>query len=351
MPQNPSANLKGQKKINLILVGFGRVGRAFYGLLREKRALIKSRYNLNPTLLSILNSTGGIASDKSIHPEKPSDICSSDLTQHSLWQKGLRLEHVLKTTPAGVLVECTPSDLQTGEPGLGHLHLALDNGWQVVTADKGALVVDFHGLREKAVRKGLGLGASAAAGAALPTLDVGRVSLAGAEITSLAGVLNGTTNYILTQMALGTSYEKALEEAQAKGIAEPDPSLDVGGWDTAAKLIIIANAVMGLNLSLKDVDVEPITDVSSRTCVSVQNGGKSLKLVGKVHKIKNIFQAQVKVEAIDKCHPLYGVDGAEKGIVYFTDTMGAVAIRGGKSDPRAAAAALLKDIINIYHRY
>jgi homoserine dehydrogenase len=335
------------KTVNLVLVGFGRVGRAFYRLISEKRELVRRRYGLSPDLRSILNSSGGVASDQGLTLSQGSDVHSIELSEHPLWQKGLRLDRVFKEMPPGVLVECTPSNIQTGEPGLGHLHLALDNGWHIVTADKGALVVNFQGLREKAAQRGLGLGASGAAGAALPALDVGRVSLAGTEITSVEGILNGTTNYILTQMAQGISYEEALQDAQTRGIAEPDPSLDVEGWDTAAKLVIIANVVMGLSLNLKDVAVEPIASVSRQDCTSARKEGKSLKLLGRVQETKGSCRAEVKVEAIDRSHPLFGVDGANKGIVYFTDTMGAITLTGGKSDPRGAAAALLKDIINL----
>jgi len=264
------------------------------------------------------------------------------------WRPGIRLDSVLEKERAGVLVECTPSNIKKGEPGLSHLHQALDRGWHVVTANKGPLVVDFPGLKRKAKEKHLALKFSGATAAALPTLDVALFSLAGAEITGIEGILNGTTNYILTRMEDGMDYREALREAQAKGIAESDPSLDVEGWDTASKILLIANEVLGTEFSMKDVKVEGITNISPHIVNQARKKGKSLKLLGKLTKIKDEFKIEVALSAIDDSNPLFGVDGANKGITFTTDTMDKVTVSGGKSDPRGAGASLLKDIINIY---
>jgi homoserine dehydrogenase len=218
----------------------------------------------------------------------------------------------------------------------------------VVTANKSPLVVDLNGLRELARKKGLSLKYSAATAAALPTLDVGVHSLAGAEILSIEGILNGTTNYILTKMRHGTAYDEALREAQDKGIAERNPALDVEGWDTAAKLLLIANSVLGLDLSLREIHVEGITRLPHRKAAAAREAGKALKLIGRISRSGGRWRAEVAPSIIDGSHPLFGVDGANKGVTFLTDTMGAVTVTGGKSDPRGAAAALLKDIIHIF---
>jgi homoserine dehydrogenase len=149
-------------------------------------------------------------------------------------------------------------------------------------------------------------------------------------------------------MEQGIGYSEALEEAQAKGIAERDPSLDVEGLDTAVKLLLIANAVMGLDLSLKNIKVQGITHIPSQVLEAAKKEGKALKLLGRIQRTKEDFRAEVSLSAVSRSHPLHGVDGTNKGLTYFTDSMGAVTVTGGKSDPRGAAAALLKDIINIY---
>jgi homoserine dehydrogenase len=336
--------------VNLVLLGFGHVGRAFYRLVEEKVDRVKEKYGLNLFVRAIVGSQGGLLSDGRITSKSWAGGAAGDLTEHPYWRQGLNLGSILQAIKPGVVVECTPSNLKTGEPALGHIRLALSRGWHVVTANKGPLVVDFMGLKQKAADQNLALEFSAAAGAALPGLDVGFYSLAGAEITAIEGILNGTTNFILTQMAQGIRYEDALREAQAKGIAEPDPSQDVEGWDTAVKILLLANAVLGLDLSLADIDVQGITEVPDRLISAAKSEGKALKLLGKIHKSGSQFKAEVRLTAIDSNHPLFSVNGTSKGITFFTDTMGAVTVTGGRSDPRGAAAALLKDIINIYRR-
>lgn len=338
----------GEKTVNLILMGFGNVGRAFFALLQEKTERIRTKYGLDLDLRAIFEVNGGLFSSSSINQEDLAGKSAADLAHNPLWKPALALETVLRETEAGVLVECTPSDIKTGGPGLRHIRAALDNGWHVATANKGPLVVDLKNLRQKAEIKHLELKSSGATAAALPTLDVGLVSLAGAEILAVEGILNGTTNFILGRMEQGIDYSEALEEAQAKGIAERDPTLDVEGWDTAVKLLLIADIVMGLDLSLRDIKVQGITNLPFSLLEAARKEGKVLKLLGKVRRKTGNINAEVSVSPIDRSHPLFGVDGTNKGVVYFTDSMGAITVTGGKSDPRGAAAALLKDIINIY---
>jgi homoserine dehydrogenase len=172
--------------------------------------------------------------------------------------------------------------------------------------------------------------------------------MAGGEINRIEGILNGTTNYILTRMNEGITYPAALQEAQQMGIAEPDPSQDVEGWDTAAKILIITNAVLGTVYTLKDIHVEGITNIPSELLEEAKKTGKKTKLIGRSIKEGDGGELATRLSLIGSSHPLFGVDGAQKGITFFSDTMDSVTVTGGKSDPRGAAAALLKDIINIF---
>lgn len=149
-------------------------------------------------------------------------------------------------------------------------------------------------------------------------------------------------------MGEGLNFEAALAEARQKGIAEPDPSMDIEGWDTATKLVLISNAVAGTDFSLSDLKIQGISNISPSFLRSVGERGQTLKLLGKLLKQGDRFIAEVGVFPLEPGHPLFGVSGTNKGITYETDTMGSVTVIGGKSDPRGASAALLKDIINIY---
>jgi homoserine dehydrogenase len=338
------------KTINLILSGFGNVGKAFVHLVREKKDICLSRYELDIHIGIVLNSRGGLF----LSPYKTDRANLSDLASGSnpeelpFWQPGLGVGEILEYPNLDIWVDCTPSDITDGEPALGYVHRALDRGLHVVTANKGPLVVDFNGIRKKAAKNRVSLGMSGATAAALPTLDVALRSLAGTDIRRIEGILNGTTNYILTQMREGKGYAAALEEAQQKGIAEPDPSRDVEGWDTAAKILIIVNAIYNTAYGLGDMRVEGITNIPAPLRDEAREKGQSLKLIGRFVKEAGPPLLEAGLALLDPLHPLFGVNGTQKGITFFTDTMDTVTVTGGKSDPRGAAAALLKDIINIY---
>jgi homoserine dehydrogenase len=337
-----------KKTVTIILMGFGRVGRAFPQLLEEKRDLCSEGYGLELELKAILELGGGAVFSRHQELSRLLKDAGLRLQDDLSWKPGLTLEGILPKIEPGVLVDCTVSSLKTGEPGLGFLNNALESGWHVATASKGALVFDFKNLMKKARTKGLKIQFSGATAAALPTLDVGLYSLAGAEILGIEGILNGTTNYILTRMDQGLGYESALNEARQKGIAEPDPSMDVEGWDTASKILLISNAVVGTQFTLHDIKVEGITNISPEFLQEAKKEGKAVKLLGKLLKQGRQFRAEVRVCPLEAGHSLFGVSGTDKGITYLTDTMGSITVIGGKSDPRGAAAALLKDILNIY---
>jgi len=339
------------KAIPIALTGFGRVSRAFITLLREKGADIESRYGLRFVVMAVVKSDGCLFSGR---PLEPADIYRSGepwLEGNPVWRPAMRLSDIFRPAGgSGCLVECTPSDLKTGEPGLSYILVTLENGWNVVTASKGALAVAFRRLRTMAAGQGLALKFSGATAAALPTLDVGLISLAGASIESIQGILNGTSNYILTKMADGLGYDDALQEARRWGIAEPDPSNDVEGWDSAAKLLLIANACLGTGCGLDDVRVSGIADMPADYVAGARREGKAVKLLAGAapRKKGRGWSLEVRPSVIDASHPLFHVNGTEKGITFFTDTMGSVTVTGGRSSPRGAAAALLKDLINIY---
>jgi homoserine dehydrogenase len=339
------------KKVPLVVTGFGHVGRAFFSLLREKANDLERRYGLAPEILAVGRAEGCFYSGGPIEVRHVSRGGEPWTTGNPIWRDGLRATEVLSEIgPGGCLVECTLSDLETGEPGMSYLSSALRAGWNAVAASKGALVVGLPALKALAAANGVCLKFSGATAAALPTLDVGLVSLAGSRIEGIQGILNGTSNYILTRMGEGLDYNEALKEAQDKGIAEPDPASDVSGWDTAAKILLITNACLDTAYVLKDVHVRGITGLSIEYVQSAHREGRAVKLLATAAPGRQgaRWSLDVRPSLVEASHPLVHVNGTEKGITFLTDSMGSVTVTGGRSNPRGAAAALLKDIINIY---
>ncbi len=338
--------------VRVVICGMGRVGQAFLGLMIQKQQYLKERYDLEPKLVGAVDIGGAAVS--------PTGLPMKDLGAHlkqggrveemaGFGKKALSGKEVLSSVPCDLLVETTPTNIKDGEPAMTHILTALSLGRHVVTAAKGPLVLRYAELKSLAGKNKARLMISAATAAALPTLDVGLSCLAGTEVLTAEGILNGTTNYILTRMhEEGTPYRDALAEAQKMGVAEPDPSLDVEGRDTANKILLIANEVFQAGLSLKDIPVEGITRVSPEDIQRAKQEGKIIKLIGKAERKEGKVSASVAPMALPLTHPLASVRGTEKAISYLTDTMDRVTVSGGKSNPVGAAAALLKDIIRIY---
>ncbi|MGQ9695217.1 MAG: homoserine dehydrogenase [Thermodesulfobacteriota bacterium] len=339
-------------EVGIVICGVGRVGKAFLNLLRQKNDHLRTRYGLELKIIAAVDIGGAAVAAEGL----PLNNLLAHLDQGrnveelpNLGKKNYTGKEALSSLPVDILVETTPTNIKDGEPGLTHIRTALQHGRHVVTAAKGPLVLRFQELKELAQKANRRLMISAATAAALPTLDVGLDCLAGTEVLAAEGILNGTTNYILTRMTEeGCPYSEALAEAQRMGIAEPDPSLDVEGRDTANKILLIANEVFQAGLALKDIPVEGITKITPEDISKAQKKGKIIKLIGKVEKINGRVMASVTPMAIPLNHPLASVRGSEKAISYLTDTMDRVTVSGGKSNPLGAAAAILKDIIRIY---
>ena len=338
--------------MRLIVCGFGRVGREFARLIQEKAERMRAAYDLEAAIVGVGELNGSLHCPGGIDPTATADAFERDgaFAGHPNLMAGWQGLDLIRSASADVLIETTPTEVRTGEPAMSHIREALGKGMNVVSANKGPFIRAYRELTGLARENNAVLKISAAAAAALPTIDVAETCLAGAEILEVEGVLNGTTNFILTRMRTnGQSYEEALAEAQSLGIAETDPSLDVEGFDTANKLALIANVCMGADLRPEDVERTGIAGISLDQVQSASAEGKIMRLVGAAKRDESgRVTARVAPELLSPDHPLAGVEGAEKGITYTSDTMDRVTVAGGKSDPRGAAAALLKDLINIY---
>ena len=341
------------RNVRVLVCGFGKVGRNFARLMDAKRQITADKYGLELELAGVGELNGSVLSESPIPPAELADYfeANGNLAGYPGGRPGWEgIDIIRETGRADVLVETTPTDIETGEPALGHIKTALTRGFHVVSANKGPFIRSYRTLKSLADSKGASLKLSAAAAAALPTLDVAQTCLAGAEILSIEGVLNGTSNFILSRMRTDDGdYAEALAEAQRLGIAETNPALDVEGYDTANKLALIANVVMDADLLPDQISRTGITGISAEQVRQAASEGKTMRLVGRaVKNERGEVSASVAPEMLPADHPLAAVDGSEKGITYTTDTMDRVTVAGGKSDPKGAAAALLKDLLNIY---
>ncbi len=342
------------KTVKIVLCGCGGVGKAFLQLLADRGDEIEEKYGLKLVLSAAVDYCGAAVadSDAGLPVGELVDFIKAGnevQTFKSYGKVGITGIAVIAQSDADVMIETTPTNLTDGGAAKGHVFGAIDRGMEIVSANKGPFVLFYKDVFEKAQAKGCGLHISAATAAALPTLDVGLTCLAGTHVSSIEGILNGTTNYILSKMRnSGTPYEVALKEAQALGIAETDPSYDVEGKDTANKIVLIANRIFGKTVGLADITVKGITEVTPEDIQAAAKDGKVIKLIGTAQMVDGDVKLSVAPKAIDEKHPLAGVNDSEKAITYMTDTMGSITVSGGKSSPVGAAAAVLKDLINAF---
>lgn len=331
------------RRWNVAVTGFGRVGKEVAALLLSRRARYETLYSADVRLTVVCGSRAGLADADGISGER---LAESRLTP------GLSGVAVLEPAPVDVLVEAGPTDFRTGGPGYAYIKAALTAGRHVIAISKGALVFDGRGLRALAERNGVALKISGATAAALPTIDLLEHNLAGCEVLQIEGILNATSNHLLTAMGeQGLGFTEALHQAQQAGIAEKDPSFDVEGWDTACKLLILANFGLGADLALGDLSVGGIQNVTRAQLDGWRAAGLVPRLVGHLARSDGKLRAGVELRTYPATDPFALVRGKNKAIRVATDAMGEILAIGCGPEPKATAAAALKDLEHILMRH
>jgi homoserine dehydrogenase len=340
------------QKVRFLLIGVGNVGWRFLELLAHKRDTLRDRLGLELILTGAADTSGVAACTTGLDPQQVVQFKTEGqgVAAYPRWGRpgGSALEMV-QTAEADLLLEASPANLKDGQPGLSCIEAALSGGMHVVTANKAPLVLAFPHLLDLARTHDVRLCFDATVAGGLPAVNLGQRDLAAAEIHRLEGILNLTTNYILTRMAQdGLSYDEALAHAQAAGHAEADPRLDVEGWDAANKLVILAHSVLGYAATLADVAVEGITHVTAETLRQAAAEGKRVKLVATAERDGDRYRLSVRPTWLDPDHPLAQLGPKQMGIVYYTDISGVISAAIVEETPVPTASAMLRDVIDIY---
>ena len=346
------------KTVRLALVGLGNVGQAFLDLMVAKADLLANRYDLALVLTGVADSSAAALNAGGLSPTALRAHKGAGKPLHSFpgSTPGMSAPEMLAEVEADVLLEASTVNLKTGQPGLDCVRIAIRRGMDVVLANKGPLVHAFGELEAAAVAAGVGLAYSATVCGALPVVNIGRRDLIACDIRAVAGMFNATSNSILAAMARGGSYADALRQAQLDGIAEADPSLDVEGWDTANKLVIIANSILRQPCTLADVQpVIGITDITPAQIQAHAARGEVVKLVARAEPdlagLRNVaglpYRLSVQPEWLPADAFLASISGWEMGIVFDTDIMGLQQLKVDERGPVPTAAAMLRDVINL----
>jgi len=331
----------------IILVGFGFVGQGFARVLEAKRDFLVRNYNLHPKLVAIVDRGGAAVNEEGLNPTLAVEVKKTKKTVAFYPQCGkpdLTGLEVLEDVEADVAVEVTPTNIVDGEPGLSHIVKAMKTGKHVVTSNKGPLALAFSKLQEAAKRYGVEFKYTATVGGATPIISLAKRCLAGNKVRSVRGILNATTNFILTKMINELcSIQLAIKEAQKLGICEEDPSYDIKGIDAACKIVILANALINRNVTYRDVQkVEGIENIKVKDIQEAKNKGCAIKLVSVADEQRLLVQPM--------CIPLRSplcVSGTLNAVTLETDLAKEVTIIGQGAGPTETASTVLNDLIDI----
>ncbi|MEM7115872.1 MAG: homoserine dehydrogenase [Chloroflexota bacterium] len=345
------------KTYRFILTGVGNVGQDFLQTMIKNGDLVRQRYGFSLQLVGAADSRGIVYDNAGLDmaallAHKQAGHPVSSFNQQG--ESGTPPAALFERVTADLLLEATPTDLTHGQPGLDLTRTALQKGMHAILASKGPLVLAFNELAQLSDLETKGAPAlrfSGATAGVLPTTSFGMRELAGSQIHQIDAAVNGTTQLILDLMGEGQSYETALKAAQEAGIAEPDSTLDVDGWDSANKLVIIANTVLRQPTTLADISVTGIRSITETEIKTAIESGGRISLIARAIRPQDSppntpYTLSVAPITLPPTHDLAHLRGDGMGIVYHTDVFGRLAVLANDIGV-GTGAAMLKDIIEL----
>jgi homoserine dehydrogenase len=341
-------------KLALLLVGFGHVARRFVALLDEMRPALAS-LDIDPVVVGITTLTHGSAFEaagldavQAAQRRAEGDAIGPVAASLSTLECLRRLDS--QSIETRVLVETTTLDIQSGEPAVSHVADALARGVHVITANKGPVAFRYRGLKELADAHGVSFLFEGAVMDGIPIFNLVRETLPGATIRGFRGVVNSTTNHILTALEQGEPFDRALARMQADGVAEADPTLDILGWDAAAKTAALANVLLDAGTTPRLVAREGIGPATAGLVRAARASGKRLKLVGRASRGPSGVDAAVELVQLDPFDPLGSLDGQGNALELDTWPLGRIVITQRDGGMEKTAYALFADLVTVARR-
>jgi homoserine dehydrogenase len=328
---------------NLCLLGFGNVGRELVRLIDRKRGEIRSRYDLELRIVGIATARHGVV----MAPDGLDGVAAID-GWGRVHQSSTPLPDsltLIRECGAHAMIEMTPIDRDTGEPAIGHIEAALNAGQHAITANKGPLAHAYRRLRDLAASRQRAFLFEATVMDGFPIFNLYRECLPATNVSGFRGVLNSTTNLILTKMDEGMSFDDAVRHAQDIGIAETDPSNDVDGWDSAVKVAVLCNVMMDADLRPQQVERTGIRGITPEHIRDARNHGRRIRLICSAEKQGDRIVARVAPEEVSEDDPTYRLYGTTGMIGIRTDTLNQLTLIETAPTPAQTAFGVLADII------
>ena len=334
--------------IRLAMIGFGNVGQEFVRLLQAKRSWLLSNKGLDVEVVAISTTQhGSLMSKKAIDLEKVMSHLRTEGTLKGFGPEATDLPamKIIEDCDADVMVELTTLNIDSGQPAIDHIKRAFEVGMDVITANKGPVAFAYKDLRNLARARGVHFRFEPTVMDGTPIFNLAEKTLQGCEVLSLAGILNSTSNFVLSEMARGRTMQEAIREAQTRGFAEADPSLDIDGWDASAKITALANVLMGADLTPKNVARKGVRDLGRDELTDALSRGKKIKLIARAWRENDSVKLSVKPETIEADNIFWSVDGTSSGLTIKTDLMGDITILEGSPLVTQTAYGVLSDLL------
>jgi homoserine dehydrogenase len=343
-------------ELDLILIGFGHVGRRFVRLLDERRDALRAEAGTIARVVGVATARHGCAFD-------PAGLDATAAAARV--EGGGSLADLSPAPPAGaldliararasarpsVVVETTVLDVRAGQPAIDHVRAAIAAGAHVVTANKGPAAFAYHDLAAAARAAGVAFLFEGAVMDGIPIFNLVRETMPLVRIEGFRGVINTTTNQILAGLERGEAFDTVLARMQAAGIAEADPSLDLNGWDAAAKTAALANVLMDARLTPHAIQRTGIGPAIAAPAKAALARGRRLKLVASAERRAGTVAGRVEPIELPAGDVLAGLDGPANALVLKTDLLGEVTIVQGAGDLTQTAYALVSDLVAVRRR-
>src|SRR5205807_5698273 len=333
----------------IVLAGFGNVGREFARLLLERRSELSRVHGLEPVVVGILTGRhGSVERAQGIDLRKALRLADAGVSLESCGRavSGSSTEYIRRVR-ADVMIEITPLRISPRQIALDHIVTALTTGKHVITANKGPVVYHYRRLKKLSRAHGLGFRYEGTVMDGAPVFNLFQETLRGIRILSFEGILNSTSNLILSMMGAGRSYEEGVKSARHMGLLETDPAMDLEGWDATVKACLLANVLMGGRLRPEQVPREGIASLTAKRIEAARSAGKRMKLIARGWREGGCGQPSVSLEAVALDHPLASVDGTSSSLVVRTDMLRELQIIERQPALRQTAYALYSDLLAI----
>lgn len=341
------------RQVRIVLVGLGNLGRRFCEVVQSQAPLLEGRYGLQLILVGAADSRGAAYDPQGLDLAEVVRLKSERGTvgqYPEVGRMGWDALDLVKTAEADVLLEASPVNLeQNAEPGLSCIRTAMQRGMHVVTPNKGPLVVAFGELHALARAQGVAFRYDGTVAGGLPALNVGCRDLRGARVRMIEAVPNLVTGYIMDMLADGVPWNEATERARNEGVLEADASWDLDGWDAAAKLVILTNAILGADATLEDVERAGIRAVPVAELQAARERGERYRLVARTELMHDGSYALVVAPVpLPTTHALGRLGRKQMGVVYTTDIYGTITLIIDEPNPVPSSATMLRDLLDIY---